>query len=62
MTFYVNKGSNNNLIITFDYSFERVKKIKQVTNRWNAQEKHWEMLGEKLIIHNLGKLIDFIKG
>lgn len=43
MTFYVNKGSNHNLIITFDYSPERVKKIKQITNRWNALEKHWEI-------------------
>ena len=43
MTFYVNKGSNHNLIITFDYSPERVRKIKQVTNRWNSLEKHWEI-------------------
>jgi len=43
MTFYVNKGSNHNLIITFDYSPERVKKIRQVTNRWNTLEKHWEI-------------------
>ena len=43
MTFYVNKGSNHNLIITFDYSPERVKKIKQITNRWNPVEKYWEI-------------------
>ncbi|MDA8222880.1 tyrosine-type recombinase/integrase [Desulfosporosinus sp.] len=43
MTFYVNKGSNHNLIITFDYSPERVKKIKKVTNRWNPLEKYWEI-------------------
>ncbi|GAB6151912.1 hypothetical protein JCM17380_06620 [Desulfosporosinus burensis] len=40
---YVNKGSNHNLIITFDYSPERVKKIKQITNRWNPVEKYWEI-------------------
>jgi len=43
MAFYVNKGSNHNLIITFEYSPERVKKIKQVTNRWNPLEKYWEI-------------------
>jgi len=43
MTFYVNKGINQKLIITFDYSPERVKKIIQVTNQWNPIERYWEI-------------------
>lgn len=43
MAIFVNKGSNQNLIITFDYSPERVRKIKQVSNRWNQLGKYWEI-------------------
>jgi integrase/recombinase XerD len=43
MAILVNKGSNQNLIITFDYSLERVRKIKQVSNRWNPLGKYWEI-------------------
>lgn len=53
MTYYVNKGSNHNLIITFDYSPERVKKIKQVTNQWNPLEKHWEIPATEQSINRL---------
>ena len=51
MTFHVNKGNNHNLIITFDYTPERVKKIKQVTNRWNPLEKCWEIPATKQSIN-----------
>lgn len=53
MSFYVNRGSNDNLIITFDYSPERVKKIKQVTNRWNPLEKYWEIPATKQSVNRL---------
>ncbi|CAA7599985.1 Integrase [Acididesulfobacillus acetoxydans] len=39
----VNKGNDENLIITFEYSPARVKKVKQVTRRWNPLGKYWEM-------------------
>lgn len=53
MAIFVNKGSNNNLIITFEFSRERVKKIKQVSNRWNALGKYWEIPYTEQAIKNL---------
>lgn len=43
MAFYVNKGSDHKLLITFDYSLERVNKIKIITNSWNPLGKYWEI-------------------
>ncbi|HUS88368.1 MAG TPA: site-specific tyrosine recombinase/integron integrase [Desulfosporosinus sp.] len=53
MAFLVNKGSNHTLIITFDYSLERVRKIKQVSNRWNPLGKYWEIPYTELAIKRL---------
>lgn len=43
MTVFVKKGSNQNLTISFAYSGERVRKIKQITNQWNPLGKYWEI-------------------
>ena len=53
MALVVNKGNEQNLIITFDYSLERVRKIKQVSNRWNPLGKYWEIPYTELPIKRL---------
>ena len=53
MALTVNKGSDQNLIITFDYSLERVRKIKQVSNPWNPLGKYWEIPYTELAIKRL---------
>lgn len=53
MAIFVNKGSNQNLIITFDYSCERVKKIKQIQSRWNPLGRYWEIPYSKQMIESL---------
>lgn len=53
MALVVNKGNEQNLIITFDYSLERVRKIKQVSNRWNPLGKYWEIPYTELAIKRL---------
>lgn len=53
MAIFVNKGNNNNLLITFEYNKERVLKIKRLSNRWDPQNKNWEIPYTKESINNL---------
>lgn len=44
MTISIKRGHDNQLIIYFPYSAERVKKIKSIQGRsWNSHLKYWSV-------------------
>lgn len=42
MAVYIEKGNYDELYVSFTYSYERVKRIKEIKgSRWNPVKKHW---------------------
>jgi len=44
MALYIKKGANNELFVLFDFSPDKVDKIKTIKGRrWNSRELHWSI-------------------
>lgn len=42
MSIVIEKGNENELFVSFTYSYDRVCKIKKIEgHRWNPKLKHW---------------------